>query len=110
MAEATFDEIIHAPLRLRICGLLSRVERLDFAVLRDALDISDAVFSKHLKTLASAGYVASDRVTSPDRGDARRVMWVSLTPAGRVAFDAHIRALQEIAQQPVLVQPATRRS
>ncbi len=97
MPEARFDEVIHAPLRLRICGLLRRVDRLDFTALRDALDVSDATLSKHLKTLVTASYVASDKTASADRGDARRIMWLALTRAGRSAFDAHVRALKEIA-------------
>lgn len=97
MSEALFDEIIHAPLRLRICGLLRRVEQLDFAVLRDTLNISDATLSKHLKTLATAGYVTSTKAASTGRGDARRITWLSLTDAGRAAFDAHVHALREIA-------------
>jgi hypothetical protein len=31
------------------------------------------------------------------RSDARRLTWIALTPAGRNAFGAHLRALQEIA-------------
>ncbi|WP_104179807.1 transcriptional regulator [Arthrobacter sp. B0490] len=97
MDEAHFDEVIHAPLRLRICGLLRPVQRLDFAVLRTALEVSDATLSKHVKTLVLAGYIISDKTASIDRSDARRVMWLSLSQPGRAAFDAHIRALQEIA-------------
>lgn len=97
MPEAHFDELIHAPLRLRICGLLRPVDRLDFAVLRTALGVSDATLSKHVKTLIVAGYVVSDKAASAGRGDARRVMWLSLSRSGRSAFDAHVRALQEIA-------------
>jgi len=95
--EARFDETIHAPVRLRICGLLRHVEQLDFAVLRDTLNVPDATLSKHVKTLADSGYVSSRKAASASRGDARRVTWLSLTPSGQVAFDAHIRALQEIA-------------
>lgn len=97
MGEARFDEIIHAPVRLRICGLLRPVDHLDFAVLRDALDVSDATLSKHLKTLALAGFVVSSKAASLDRGDARRITWLSLTREGQSAFDAHVRALQQIA-------------
>ncbi len=97
MAEARFDETIHAPLRLRICGLLRRVDGLDFALLRDSLEVSDATLSKHIKTLTAAGYVASRKSASTTRGDARRVMWLSLTKDGQAAFDAHVRALHEIA-------------
>ncbi|MBP1325470.1 DNA-binding MarR family transcriptional regulator [Leucobacter exalbidus] len=97
MNEVAFDEIIHAPVRLRICGLLRPVEQLDFAVLRDALNISDATLSKHLKTLVTAGYVSSNKAAFAGRNDARRITWLALTSAGRVAFDAHVRALQQIA-------------
>ncbi|WP_430332869.1 transcriptional regulator [Rhodococcus sp. ACT016] len=100
MAEAAFDELIHAPIRLRICGLLRPVDRLDFAVMRDALKISDATLSKHLKALVVAGYVSSTKAASLDRNDARRLTWLSLTPTGRAAFNAHVRALQEITGLP----------
>ncbi|MBO0595775.1 transcriptional regulator [Nesterenkonia sp. E16_7] len=97
MAEARFDETIHAPVRLRICGMLRRVDELDFAVLRDTLEVSDATLSKHLKTLASAGHVSTRKASSAGRKDSRQITWLSLTKAGRSAFDAHVRALQEIA-------------
>lgn len=100
MPEARFDEVIHEPLRLRICGLLRRVDGLDFALLRDLLGVSAATLSKHIKTLAAMGYVVSRKTASAERADARRVMWVSLTKDGRVAFDAHVLALQEIAGIP----------
>lgn len=97
MGEARFDETIHAPLRLRICGLLRQADGLDFALVRDSLGVSDATLSKHVKTLTAAGYVSSSKAASAGRGDARRVTWLSLTRDGRAAFDAHVRALQEIA-------------
>lgn len=40
--EPVFDEIIHAPVRLRICGLLRHLDEIEFAVLRETLMISDA--------------------------------------------------------------------
>ncbi|MEV8252930.1 transcriptional regulator [Rhodoglobus sp. NPDC076762] len=97
MTDARFDETIHAPVRLRTCGLLRAVDQLDFAVLRDALEVSDATLSKHLKTLASAGYVAHTKGASVGRNDARRITWIALTSQGKSAFDSHMRALQEIA-------------
>lgn len=100
MGEARFDEIIHAPVRLRICGLLRPVDQLDFAVLRDALGVSDATLSKHLRTLVETGYVSSSKAASAGRGDARRITWLALTRAGQSAFDAHVRALQQIAGSP----------
>jgi len=97
VVEARFDETIHAPVRLRICGLLRQVDQLDFAVLRDSLKVSDATLSKHLKTLSTSGYVTSSKVASEARGDARRITWLTLTRTGQSAFDAHVHALQQIA-------------
>lgn len=96
MADAEFNDIIHASVRLRICGLLSTVDQLDFTVLRETLNVSDATLSKHLRTLAEAGFVKSTKAASPERADARRITWLSLTIAGSAAFDAHVRALRAI--------------
>ena len=79
MFEAKFNNTIHAPVRLRICGLLRQANQLDFAVLRDALEVSDATLSKHVKVLASANYVSSGKSASLDRADARQITWLSLT-------------------------------
>ena len=100
MTEAKFVETIHAPLRLRICGLLRHVEGLDFALLRDSLEVSNASLSKHVKVLTDAGYLTSRKAASTNRGDARRIMWLSLTREGQLAFDSHVRALQEILGMP----------
>lgn len=95
--EPSFSEVIHAPLRLRICGLLRNVDELDFAVIRDALSVDDAKLSKHLKVLSDAGFTELRKESSPKRIDARRLTWVSLTPAGSAAFEAHLAALTSIA-------------
>ena len=88
-----FNEEIHAPLRLRICGMLAAVDQMDFAAIRDALGVADSVASKHLSRLVDAGYVSSWKTTSAGRAR----VWVALTPAGRAAFAAHLEALRQIA-------------
>jgi DNA-binding MarR family transcriptional regulator len=95
--EGVFNETIHAPLRLRICGLLRSVDELDFAVLRDMLEVSDATLSKHLKSLSDAGFVTVKKLASEKRVDSRRITWLRLTAPGRKAFDDHIRAVRAIA-------------
>lgn len=95
--DGEFSEIIHAPLRLRICGLLRSVDELDFSVLRDTLAVTDATLSKHLKVLMAAGFVSSSKLASASRADSRRLTWVRLTPDGKLAFDEHVRALRKIA-------------
>jgi DNA-binding MarR family transcriptional regulator len=93
VSEAVFDELIHAPLRLQICAMLSPVRRLPFSDIRDSLGISDSVLSKHLSVLAGVGYVEVSRV----RADSRSRRQVTLTKPGRTALRGHLAALQAIA-------------
>ena len=102
-ADGIFNEIIHAPLRLRICGLLRSVDELDFAILRDTLGVSDATLSKHMKALVDAGFAGSTKLASASREDSRRITWLHLTASGRSAFDDHIRALKKIANGFVIL-------
>jgi DNA-binding MarR family transcriptional regulator len=87
-----FDEVIHAPHRLRICAALSAAQRVEFGFLLDRLGISKSALSKHLSQPADAGYVSQDRAVR----DSRSRLWLSLTPAGKGAYAAHVRALREI--------------
>lgn len=96
--RARFDEVIHSPVRLRICGLLRNVSELEFAVIRETLDLSDANLSKNLKVLAEAGFVRTRKERSSLRADARRLTWVTLTGMGRRALEGHLAALAEIAR------------
>ncbi|HET6394055.1 MAG TPA: transcriptional regulator [Blastococcus sp.] len=92
-AEApAFDEVIHAPHRLRICAALSAAHQVEFGFLQERLGLSKSALSKHLSQLAAAGYVAQDRAVR----DARSRLWLSLTPRGRRAYTAHVKALREI--------------
>lgn len=95
--DAHFNETIHAPLRLRICGMLRSVDKIGFPVLRDTLGISDASLSKHLKVLSDDGFIKVTKSASLARNDARRVAWVKLTASGRTAFDEHVEELRNIA-------------
>ncbi|GAA2697847.1 transcriptional regulator [Actinoplanes palleronii] len=90
---AGFNEMIHAPYRLRICAMLSVSEAVEFGTLRDALEVSDSVLSKHLAPLTAANYITTRRVVGVPR---RGRMWVSLTVDGRRAFQAHVQALQSM--------------
>ena len=92
-----FNEMIHAPLRFRICGLLRNVKSADFSAIRDSLDVGDAALSKHLKVLVDGGFVKMTKSSSVGRADARRISWLSLTPEGKSAFDSHLAALRAIA-------------
>ncbi|PJJ72992.1 winged helix DNA-binding protein [Diaminobutyricimonas aerilata] len=93
-----FNEVIHAPIRLRICALLRRVDELEFAVVRDALQVTDATLSKNTKVLGDAGLLTVRKERSPARADARRLTWLALTAEGRTALESHLAALGQIAE------------
>jgi DNA-binding MarR family transcriptional regulator len=95
-ADQNINEVIHAPIRLRICGMLRRVNAIDFTAIRDHLDIKDPSLSKHLRILAAAGYITVKKEPSISRLDSRRIAWVSLTRAGKKAFDEYLEVLTNI--------------
>lgn len=88
----TFDEVIHAPQRLRICAMLSAAQKVEFGVIQDRLVMSKSALSKHLTQLADAGYVRQDRAVR----DSRSRLWLSLTQEGARAYRAHVLALRQI--------------
>ena len=87
-----FDAVVHAPPRLQVCGLLAAVDTMEFAAVRDAVGVSDSVLSKHVKQLEDAGYVRIGKATVASRVRTS----LSLTRAGRAAFDAHVAELRRI--------------
>ena len=93
MSAAILDPVIHAPGRLQICAILSAVDEAEFAVLRDTIEVSDSVLSKHLKLLEEAGHVAARKAAQ----GGRQRTWLSLTGPGRKAFAAHVAELQRLA-------------
>ncbi|MRK01262.1 helix-turn-helix domain-containing protein [Aeromicrobium sp. S22] len=86
------DPLIHAPARLRLCAMLSVVDDAQFATVRERLDVSDSVLSKHVSALVDAGYVVARKGAL----DGRRTTWLALTSAGRKAFAAHVAALRAV--------------
>ncbi len=89
-----FNEMIHAPHRLRICAFLQATTSAEFAVLRDLLGVADSVLSKHLKALQEAGYLTMSKPT----GRGRVKTWVQLTPEGRQAYEEHVAALRSLIE------------
>ncbi len=93
MTNLQFDTVIHAPNRLQICALLAPLQEAEFQVLRDELEVSDSVLSKHLKQLEEAGYVNFRKGAV----NGRQRVWAGLTASGRRAFASHVRELQRLA-------------
>ena len=87
------DPVLHPPARLQIAAALARVDEIEFATLRDILDVSDSVLSKHLSALSDAGYVELRKAKS----EGRQRTWAAFTKDGTSAFDTHMTALRELA-------------
>ncbi len=103
MRARALDNVLHPPARLQIAALLARVDEAEFATVREIVEVSDSVLSKHLSALGEAGYVRLRKAAL----EGRQRTWVSLTPSGRKAFAAHLAALQDmVAQAQAAVGPA----
>ena len=89
---AELDPHIVAPARLKLMTALTAVSEAEFSTMRDNLEVSDSVLSKHLAALEGAAYVK--RRKGMHRG--RRTTWISLTPRGRRALSAHVAALRAL--------------
>jgi DNA-binding MarR family transcriptional regulator len=72
--------------------MLTAVGEAEFAVLRDRLEVSDSVLSKHLSALADARYVRMRKGVHLGR----RTTWVSLTATGRKAVGEHVAVLRAL--------------
>jgi DNA-binding MarR family transcriptional regulator len=115
MTLTGLNPLIHAPVRLQICAILSTTDEAEFALVREETGVSESVLSKQVKLLADAAYVKVRKASFAEAGlvfDARRLgaakahkatissrlrTWLSLTDAGRQAFATHMRALTRLA-------------
>ncbi|WP_412734588.1 winged helix-turn-helix domain-containing protein [Krasilnikovia sp. MM14-A1259] len=88
------DPLIHAPIRLSIVAYLSEVDRAEFALVRDAVELTAAALSKQVSLLEEAGYVTVEKGYVGKRPRT----WLALAPTGREALARHLAALRAIAE------------
>lgn len=88
-----FDAVIHPHTRLRICAALAPLDEVEFAIVREQVEVSDSVLSKQVGILEAAGYVQVDKRTVMSR----QRTWLALTKAGRAAFAGHMAELRRLA-------------
>ena len=89
---ADLDANVIAPTRLKLLTMLTALSEAEFWTIRDSLEVSDSVLSKHIAALEEVDYVR--RRKGVHRG--RRTTWVALTPRGRKALSAHVAALRAL--------------
>jgi DNA-binding MarR family transcriptional regulator len=75
MTSARFDTVIVASNRLQFCAFLAALREAEFQVLRDELNVSDSVLSKHLTQLEAVGYVKFRKSAV----NGRQRMWATLS-------------------------------
>ena len=91
------DEIIHQSMRLRIAATLNALpagEQLEFNKLKALLSATDGNMATHLGALEKAGYIAVQKDFVGKKPRTR----VSLTRAGRKAFDRHVAYLKDLLE------------
>lgn len=89
------DELIHTPVRLSIMAALASADQVEFRFLRDTVEVSDSLLSKHLLTLERGGYVQVDKAFVGKRART----WLSITEPGRAAFQQYVIALRQIIDE-----------
>jgi DNA-binding MarR family transcriptional regulator len=89
---ADLDANVIAPTRLKLLTMLTALSEAEFWTIRDSLEVSDSVLSKHIAALEEVDYVR--RRKGVHRG--RRTTWVALTPRGRKALSAHVAVLRAL--------------
>lgn len=95
------DELLVHAVRFSVAAALVGVERAEFALVRDTVEVSDSVLSKQVALLEGAGYVEVEK----GKVGRRPRTWLSLTADGEQAFARHVAALRAIASLAV-AQPA----
>jgi DNA-binding MarR family transcriptional regulator len=88
------NSVIHSPVRLSIMAALASGGETDFHFLRDTIEVSDSLLSKHISTLESAGFV---EVIKGYVGK-RPCTWYTLTEKGSSAFRDYRRTLKQIVE------------
>lgn len=91
------NEAIHHPVRLSIFGALAQAEKVDFAFLREHLELKDSNLSQHLSALENLGYLVIEKGFVRKRART----WIALSPAGRAAFAEYLQVIQQIIAQPL---------
>ena len=86
------DRLLHEPARLMAVALLYPVEKADFLFLLRETGLTKGNLSAHLTKLEGGGYVEIEKTF---RGKIPQTL-ISLTPAGRKAFEAYRKQLKKI--------------
>jgi DNA-binding MarR family transcriptional regulator len=91
------DDLLTNGVRLSLVAALDGLDKAEFALVRDAVEVSDSELSKQVATLEAAGYVRVDK----GKVGRRPRTWLSITAGGASAYRMHLKALRDIAAQDI---------
>jgi DNA-binding MarR family transcriptional regulator len=87
-------EVVHQRVRLGLMAILDEANKAEFTYVRDVLEVTDGNLARHLQVLEDAGLVRLDKRASGNRART----WITITAAGRRAYEAEIEVLREIVE------------
>jgi DNA-binding MarR family transcriptional regulator len=87
---AMLDRVVHEPVRLSILACLYVVDEADFVFLQSQTEITGGNLSSHIRRLDAEGYVSIRKEFENQRPKTT----LSLTKAGREAFEAYVGVLE----------------
>lgn len=89
---AALDTLLDHRVRLAICVLLSRYDRLSFSRLKELTGETDGSLGAHLRRLEDAGYLKVKK----EFVARKPTSWYALSPAGLTALSVHLGALTDL--------------
>ncbi|HET7415662.1 MAG TPA: transcriptional regulator [Arthrobacter sp.] len=92
-SRADLDDIVHSPVRFAVLAALASVESATYQTLKDALEISYTLLTKHANILEEAGYISVEKSFVGKKAQTT----FRLTREGREAFNKHLHALKHLA-------------
>lgn len=88
-------EVVHQRVRLGLLAVLHESGKAEFTYLRDVLEVTDGNLARHLQVLEDASLVRTDKRVSGNRSRT----WISITSAGKHAYEAEVEVLEAIVRQ-----------
>ena len=86
------DPLLQHRSRLGALALLAGADSITFSRLKTLLDETDGNLGAQLRKLEDAGYLAARK----EFVDRKPTTWYSLTPVGRKALKAHLKAVESL--------------
>ncbi|MCI9888013.1 transcriptional regulator [Micrococcales bacterium 31B] len=89
-------EALTHPVRFSLVAALNATDSVDFATVRDQLQISDSVLSRQASQLEALGLLSIKKGYVGKRPKT----WLALTRSGRAQWASHLAGLHAIASAP----------